>query len=130
MHYSDRIRQRLLDEQTPYERRLYAVLDELGAIYIPQYVISYGDTFMVVDCIIPEIGVVIELDGMQHVLDMEKCAEDCARDEYLLKAHDLKVIRYMNGVVFSDLFKKIIKELLNPLKQTKLTTSNLRVNSV
>ena len=121
MHYSDRIRQRLLDEATPQEMILYRILTDLGINHTPQYVLPYSDTFMVLDCFIPEHNIDIELDGFYHIMSPTKCAEDCARDEYLLKAHDIKTIRYLNSAVVSyDAFKKIIKELLNPLKQTKL----------
>jgi len=119
--YSDHIRQKLLDKQTPQERRLYAVLDMLGASYIPQYVIPYGSSFMVVDCYLPSHGLIIELDGLHHILDPVMCAEDCARDEYLEKMHGYRVIRYLNSVAMdSKNFNKIIGDLLSPLMQTKL----------
>jgi len=118
---SDYIRQRLLKEQTPYESKLYAVLDTLDVQYIPQHVFPYGDTFIVCDVFLPYYDIVIELDGLHHILSLEQCAKDTARDKYLLDTYSIKVIRYLNSVVNdTKLFKKIIEDLINPLKQTKL----------
>ena len=121
MLYENRVRKRLLDEQTPYERQLYHTLDELGVQYTPQHIFPYGNNFIVVDCYIPSYDIVIELDGLHHCLDPVKCAEDTARDKYLLDAFNLTVIRYMNSLTNDKkMLKRVLEDLVNPLRQTKL----------
>ena len=114
------IRQKLLTQATPHERRLYQILDDQGVEYVPQWPVRYGDSWMFCDAWLPDVGIVIELDGFHHILSVTKAAEDCARDQYLMDVHSIKVIRYFNSVVFSKSFNKIIKGLVNPLRQTKL----------
>ena len=71
---------------------LYRILSDLGINHTPQYVLPYSDTFMVLDCFIPEHNIDIELDGFYHIMSPTKCAEDCARDEtrQLAKIEGLK----------------------------------------
>jgi very-short-patch-repair endonuclease len=52
----------------------------------------------VCDFVCLEVGLVIELDGGQHVID---APYDANRDAYL-KAHGYRVLRFWNGQVFSE----------------------------
>lgn len=53
----------------------------------------------VCDFVCLEAGVVVELDGSQHVTDS---SYDANRDTYL-KAHGYRVLRFWNGQVFSEM---------------------------
>lgn len=114
------IRQKLLKEATPQERRLYAILDELNVEYIPQWVVPYGDSWMFCDAWLPNHNIVIEADGMHHIFELDRNADDNARDLYLKQVHDIKVVRYLNSTIMDRSFIKIIKGLVNPIRQTKL----------
>jgi very-short-patch-repair endonuclease len=50
------------------------------------------------DFVCLEAGLIVELDGSQHVAD---APYDLARDAYL-KAHGYRVLRFWNGQVFSE----------------------------
>ena len=52
----------------------------------------------VCDFVCLEAGVIVELDGSQHLTD---AGYDANRDEYL-RAHGYRVLRFWNGLVFSE----------------------------
>jgi len=92
----------------------------MGINYTKQYVLDWGSSFMVIDAYLHDSGIAIELDGLHHLLDTYQVALDAARDDYLRVVYGVRVVRMINAAVFDKRIKKIIGELVSPLRQSTL----------
>ena len=120
MEYREQVRNRLIAEATPFETKLYKVLDDMNIKYIKQHIVEWPPSFVVLDAYLPDHNIAIELDGLHHLLDLEKAAQDIARDDYLENIHGIKVVRLLNDAVYDKHIEKMLRRLLSPLRQSRL----------
>jgi cyclase len=119
---------RLRDNMTADEQLLWGALQNSkvsGFRFKPQHPISY----FVADFYCHAARLIIELDGAVH--DAVDQSEYAANRTYMLEELELRVIRFRNEEVFSDInsvLTRIIEQLqkneipLNPLKGTWLAS--------
>ncbi len=69
----------------------------------------------VCDFVCLEAGLVIELDGSQHVAD---ASYDANRDNYL-RVHGYQVLRFWNGRVFSET-EAVVETILQALQRPEM----------
>jgi very-short-patch-repair endonuclease len=69
----------------------------------------------VCDFVCLEAGVVVELDGSQHVADARY---DTERDAYL-RAHGYRVLRFWNGQVFSET-EAVVETICQALSRSEM----------
>ncbi|MBE6574308.1 MAG: DUF559 domain-containing protein [Ruminococcaceae bacterium] len=124
------IAQKLRKNMTPEEKKVH--YDILYRLPFPvKRQANIGN--YIVDFFIPNKGVVIEIDGVQHKLPEHKKSDE-ARDNDLRKL-GLTVYRYTNYEIntnFSGVFKDILKKLnvnFEELKPTKSQSKSVALNN-
>ena len=96
---SELFRKVLLRRQTNPEREFATILRKFfkGMIFIPQHKVEP----YIVDFMLPEHGIVIEIDGPTH-WDKESRSRDRARTRYINKHYGYRVVRFTNTEVIKN----------------------------
>ena len=79
---------------TKYERKICRFLKEMNVYFHQQHDFKYKDSFIMVDILIPQVKVVIEVDGRHHYRG-QNLLNDIERDRFLT-GMGFRVIRIMN----------------------------------
>ena len=89
-------RKSLLNKVADKEKYLYYLLGKFyKERHFKQCIIYTPDSYYIVDAYIPELGLIIEVDGPYHN-DVDQIAWDRKRDKYMNTIH-LNVLRFVNG---------------------------------
>ena len=114
-YIAGKFKKELQDNETSEEKRVEQALQSLNIKYNFQKVFPNITSFYIVDFYLPEYNVVIEVDGLHHLIP-EKKISDSIRDLDLIRIGNVnKVIRILNPETRCSLaeLKKKIKKLLN-----------------
>ena len=107
------LRKNLRNEATPQERILWSYLRQKRCGY--KFVRQYGIGRYIVDFYCPKKRLVIELDGSQHLIDINKAYDD-RRTEFLLGL-DIQILRFWNNELEDiEAVLSVILDKLNSLK--------------
>ena len=107
----------LSDNQTPTEKYIKELLNEIGLDYEFQKIIYFpsGD-FCILDFYIPNLHLIIELDGMHHQNVIEEI-KDSYRSRKLIKVGFNKELRILNSKAIL-LDTSTINSILEPFYKT------------
>jgi very-short-patch-repair endonuclease len=106
----NRIRE-LKNNPTKYERILQRKLDKAGYKYVFQKAFFNEWYFCIVDFFLRRHKIVVELDGRQHVEDINQVKKDIGHEKYLFSL-GFNVIRLSNEEANNITIKKL-KKLIN-----------------
>jgi very-short-patch-repair endonuclease len=72
----------------------------------------------ILDFYSPEIGLCIELDGAMHYTEGGS-DNDCSRTEYLIKEHNIEVLRFENKTLY-NYPEEVIAEIKRVVRERKI----------
>lgn len=96
-----RLRTTLLNNTTKGESRLYKILSCIGIHYIKQYPIYTKNRLFYADAYIPELNLIIEVDGGYHNNPRQK-KQDAIREAILIESGYV-ILRYDNYAPVEDI---------------------------
>lgn len=106
---TNKYKRKLENEATKQERILKKALSELEIEFVFQKVFRVNQKFYICDFYLPELNLVVELDGIQHSTKKGR-RKDKTRTKWLKANFDIKVIRFKNSEIKNiKSFEKVIE---------------------